>query len=60
MSNVNYTKDYYGQQSTATAASGSLFLKNCTAGTIVGLVPSGNSFVSTLNTKFTALGYTVQ
>jgi hypothetical protein len=35
-------------------------LKNCTAGTIVGLAPTGNPFVSTLNTKLTALGYTTE
>jgi hypothetical protein len=33
------------------------FLKNCSSGTIVGLAPSGNLFMATLNSKLTALGY---
>ena len=60
LTNTNFTKDFYGQQTTATAASGSVFLKNCTSGTVVGLIPTGNSFVTTLNAKLTAMGYTVE
>lgn len=58
--NPTYTAAIYGQQSTATAAGGSMFLKTCPAGTVVGLAPSGNAFVSTLNSKLAALGYTVE
>lgn len=35
-------------------------MRNCTSGTIVGLAPSGNAFVSTINSKLTALGYTTE
>jgi hypothetical protein len=58
LTNPAYTLDIYGQQSTASAASGSAYLKNCSTGTVVGLIPSGDPFVNTLNTKLSALGYT--
>lgn len=41
------------------AAGGSMFLKTCPQNTVVGLVPSGNPFVASLNSKLTALNYTV-
>ena len=57
LSNPVFTKSIYGEG--ATGATRDLKLKNCWPGSIVGLVPSGNSLVTTLNTKLTALGYTV-
>lgn len=41
------------------AAGGNMFLKTCPQNTVVGLVPSGNPFVTTLNSELTALNYTV-
>ena len=43
-----------------TAEGGRSFLKNCSNTTIVGLSPTGNSLVNTLNTQFLANGYTTQ
>ena len=39
-------------------AGGKVNLKNCTNGTVVGLSPSSNSLVATLNAKLIAMGYT--
>lgn len=57
--NPLYTSTIYGQQSTAAAVNGSTFLKStCPTGTTVGLAPTGNSFVSILNSKLISMGYT--
>ena len=60
------TSNIWGQQSTAIANNASVMLKQfnasnigCRPGMIVGLVPIGNPMVTTLNTKLTALGYTI-
>jgi hypothetical protein len=59
ITNPLYSATIYGQQSTAAAVNGSTFLKStCATGTTVALAPIGNSFVSTLNTKLTSMGYT--
>ena len=57
LTNPNYTAPIFGQRSTAINAGGNTFLKICPNSTIVGLAPSGDAFVSTLNSKLTALGY---
>ncbi len=61
-----YTTNIWGQQSTANANSAAVILKQknatntgCRPGMVVGLAPSGNSMVTTLNSKLSALGYTV-
>jgi hypothetical protein len=58
LSNPFYTKSIYGDD--GGVATRNLQLKSCPTGTIVALVPSGNSLVTTLNTKLTARGYSVQ
>ena len=58
LTNPNYTAPIFGQRSTAINAGGNTFLKTCPNGTVVALAPSGDAFVSTLNSKLTTLGYT--
>jgi hypothetical protein len=61
-----YTTNIWGQQSTAVANNATVALKpfnptnaGCRSGMVVGLAPTGNLLVTTLNSKLTALGYTV-
>lgn len=67
ITNPAFTSNIWGQQSTALANNGTVLLKQfnatnagCRPGMIVGLAPAANPFVSTLNSKLTALGYTVE
>lgn len=67
ISNPAYTSTIYGQKSTALANNSTLVLKQfngtntgCRPGMVVGLSPSGNTLVSTLNTQLAGLGYTTE